>query len=67
MEEYYTSYCSNVHRGDYDLAATTDKNYENAREKVAKFINCNTNELVFTSGTTASINLVAFGYALKHL
>ena len=67
MEEYYTSYCSNVHRGDYDLAATTDKNYEKTREKVAKFINCNTNEVVFTSGTTASLNLVAFGYALKHL
>ena len=67
MEEYYTSYCSNVHRGDYDLAATTDKNYELTRETIAKFINCKTNEVVFTSGTTASLNLVAFGYALKHL
>ena len=67
MEEYYTSYTSNVHRGDYDLAALTDKNYEGTRKVVADFINCKVSEVVFTSGTTAAINLVAFGYVLKYL
>lgn len=67
MNEYYMSYCSNVHRGDYDLAAKTDSNYENARNKVAKFINCDSKEVVFTSGTTQSLNLVALGYAMNNL
>lgn len=67
MNEYYTSYCSNVHRGDYDLAALTDKNYELTRQKVANLINCQSKEVVFTSGTTQSLNLVALGYALNHL
>ena len=62
MNDYYTSFGVNVHRGDYDLAAMADKAYEEARTKTAKFINANDNEIVFTSGTTASINLVAIGY-----
>ena len=67
MTDYYENYNSNVHRGDYDIAAMADKTYESCREKVANFINCSTNEVVFTSGTTQSLNLVAFGYALKNL
>ena len=67
MNDYYFNYNSNVHRGDYDIAAKTDSVYENAREVIAKFINAESKELIFTSGTTQSINLVAFGYALKHL
>ena len=67
MNDYYFNYNSNVHRGDYDIAAKADSVYENAREVIAKFINAESKELIFTSGTTQSINLVAFGYALKHL
>ena len=67
MNDYYFNFNSNVHRGDYDLAAKADSTYENARKSVAKFINCETNEVVFTSGTTQSLNLVAFGYAYNHL
>ncbi len=67
INDYYKNYTSNVHRGDYDLAAFADKNYELARTTVAKFIHANDNEIVFTSGTTASLNLVAHGYALTHL
>ena len=67
MTDYYYNYNSNVHRGDYDIAAKADSVYENAREVIAKFINAESKELIFTSGTTQSINLVAFGYALKHL
>lgn len=67
MNDYYFNYNSNVHRGDYDLAAKADSTYEEARSKVANFINANTNEVVFTSGTTQSINLIALGYALNNL
>ena len=67
MNDYYFNFNSNVHRGDYDLAAKADKTYESTREIVAKFINCSNNEVVFTSGTTQSLNLVAFGYALNNL
>ena len=67
MNDYYFNYNSNVHRGDYDIAAKADQTYENAREVIANFINANKNEVVFTSGTTQSINLIALGYALNNL
>ena len=65
--EYYTLTTSNSHRGDYDLSVLMDNKIEEAREAIARFINCENNEVVFTSGTTASLNLVAFGYGLKFL
>ena len=65
MNDYYFNYNSNVHRGDYDLAAKADKIYEDTRANVAEFINSDVNEVVFTAGTTASLNLVALGYALN--
>ena len=37
--DYYTKYTANAHRGDYDNSLKVDKEYEGAREKVAKFIN----------------------------
>ncbi len=67
MDDYYYNFTSNVHRGDYDLAAKTDSIYEQARKNIATFINGNENEIVFTSGTTQSLNLVAFGFALNYL
>lgn len=67
VDLYYTSETSNSHRGDYDLCATVDKKISEARETVASFINCKANEVVFTSGTTNSLNLVAFGYGVKYL
>ena len=67
MNDYYYNFNSNVHRGDYDIAAKADQTYEKAREVVANFINANTKEIVFTSGTTQSINLIALGYALNNL
>ena len=65
--EYYTLYNSNSHRGDYDLSYQNDVKIEEAREAVARFVNADVNEVVFTSGTTAGLNLVAFGYGLKFL
>ena len=65
--EYYTKYNSNSHRGDYDLCYQMDVMVDQAREAIAKFINADKNEVVFTDGTTGSINLVAYGYGLKFL
>ena len=65
VSRYYTKETSNSHRGDYDLCL--DMEVLNARRAVAKFINSKDTEVVFTSGTTASINLVAFGYGVKYL
>lgn len=59
MEEYYTNYGTSVHRGLSPLAASTTDLYEDARKKVANFINAKQTEIIFTSGATMSINLVA--------
>ena len=68
MVDYYTKHTSNIHRGDYDAAVITNKLYDETREVVQKFIHCNSpQEVVFTSGTTASINMVVFGYMKSHL
>lgn len=65
--EYYLDECANSHRGDYDLAFKVDKRVDEVREKVAKFINANKEEIVFTSGTSMSLNTIAFGYGFKFL
>ena len=65
--EYYTLTTSNSHRGDYDLSVLMDNKTDEARKAVARFVNSEKDEVVFTSGTTASLNLVAFGYGLKFL
>ncbi len=67
VSSYYTSLNANSHRGDYDLCYYVDKKIEEVREKVGKFINADSREIVFTSGTTMSLNLIAFGYGLKFL
>ena len=67
INRYYCEETSNSHRGDYDLCYQMDQEVLKARQAVARFIHSETNEVVFTSGATASLNLVAFGYALKKL
>ena len=57
MESSY----SNVHRGLHTLANETTEVYEKARQSVARFINADVNEIVFTKGGTEAINLVAAG------
>lgn len=57
--EFYSLYNSNVHRGLYPIAEKADLEYQNAREKIAKFINADPDEIIFTSGTTEGVNLVA--------
>lgn len=57
--EVYTTYNSNVHRGLYKIAIEADIQYEMARKKIANLINAEPEEIIFTSGTTDSINLLA--------
>lgn len=67
MNEYYTEMTSNSHRGDYDLCYNIDVEVSKTRKEIAKFINSEVNEVVFTSGDTEAINLVAYGYVLDNL
>lgn len=63
IEGYYNNYTANPHRGAYTLSEEATGLYEKAREKVAHFIGCkNLQEIVFTAGTTESINMVALSY-----
>ena len=65
---YYDEYTANAHRGDYKLSAIVDSMYEDTREKIKNFINAKeTSEIVFTSGTTNSMNMIVFGYFKNHL
>ena len=67
IHKNYSFNYSNVHRGLHKLSEEATSNYEGARRKISKFINCNENEVVFTSGATAAINLVAYSWGLKNL
>lgn len=61
--DYYKNYSANAHRGDYDISYKVDMEYEKTRELVAELINAqDTSEIVFTSGTTDSLNMVATGF-----
>ena len=60
---YYTTLNSNIHRGAHYLAAQATDEYEQTRRKVQAFINArHSREIVFTRGTTESINLVASSF-----
>lgn len=62
--DYYSNYNSNVHRGAHRLADEATRLYENARDIVAEFIHAKSRtEIIWTSGTTESINIVANGLA----
>ncbi len=67
LNKYYLEYTSNIHRGEYDLSVKTNKLYDEVRKIVAEFVNCDDKEVIYTSGATASINMLVFGYMKKHL
>ncbi len=63
MVEYYSKYPANAHRGDYDLSYKVDQEYEETRELVKDFINAEyLEEIIFTSGTTDSLNMIINGF-----
>lgn len=68
LDDYYRKYNSNVHRGVHSLSQEATDAYEGARKKVADYINAKHDyEIIFTRGTTESINLVAATFARKFL
>ncbi len=60
---FYTYETANVHRGAHAMANEATLHYEDSRQTVAQFLNCDPQEVVFTKGTTDSINLIAHTYA----
>lgn len=63
IERFYKEINANIHRGVHKLSDESTREYENAREVVRRFLNARkTSEIIFTSGTTASINLVAYSF-----
>jgi cysteine desulfurase / selenocysteine lyase len=65
---FYENQNANVHRGIYGLAVEATNAYENTRKKVKNFLNAvHDREIIFTSGTTEGVNLVAQSYALDRV
>lgn len=68
LTEVYTTYNSNIHRGVHFLSDMSSEAYENARGNVRSFINAGKREeIVFTSGTTGSINGIAFSFGERYI
>jgi cysteine desulfurase/selenocysteine lyase len=68
MVEYYETMNSNVHRGAHTLSRMATTAFEESRDKVAAFVNAySRNEIIFTSGATEAINLVASSYGRSML
>lgn len=67
LEKYYYTMNANIHRGVHALSQEATEAYEGSRIKIKKFINAlGKNEIIFTRGTTESINLVAQSYGRKN-
>lgn len=68
ISKYYKNANANPHRGAYKLSLESTKVYDEARKKVAKFINAKSeNQIVFTRNATESLNLIAYSYGLNNL
>src|SRR5882762_3248016 len=68
LVDYYSRYNANVHRAVHQLSIEATETYENSRKKLAKFINSpSAQQVVFTRGTTESINLVKFAWGSKFI
>ena len=68
MDDVYRTHYANIHRGVYAIAEQTTAEYEDARRKVARFVNAReTEEIVYTRNATEAINLVAYTWARANL
>ncbi len=64
MDDYYRRYNANVHRGIHKLSEEATEAYENARKRIARFINAESSrQVIYTRNTTESINLLAWSWA----
>ena len=63
ISDYYKNYNSNIHRGVHSLSEQATESYEDSREKIRAHFNAkHKEEIIFTSGTTHSINIVSNGF-----
>ena len=68
ISNYYENYSVNSHRGDYDLSRHVDELYESTRDIVKDFIHAKKREeVIFTKGTTESMNMIVFGFMKNFL
>ncbi|MBN1107367.1 MAG: aminotransferase class V-fold PLP-dependent enzyme, partial [Bacteroidales bacterium] len=68
IQDVYTEYNANIHRGVHAISDRASEEYEKAREKVRSFLNAaHKEEIIFTSGTTGSINAVAFSFGERYI
>lgn len=65
--DYYSRYNANVHRGVHTLAEEATLAYEEARAKVAKFVNAKPEEIIFTRNSTEALNLVMYAYGMNNV
>lgn len=63
MNEYYSLYGVNIHRGVYNASYIATLEYDNARKKVAKFINASQSEIIFTKNVTEALNVLCLMYS----
>ncbi len=67
IDEYYREYNANIHRGVYEIAERATATFEAAREKLARFVNADPREIVWTRNATEAINLVAYSWGSANL
>ena len=68
INEYYKTINANVHRGAYSLSVEATTRYEQARKKIANFINSpSAEQVIFTKNATESLNLIAYSYGMEIL
>ena len=67
ISDYYNNYSANAHRGDYNMSLKVDEEYEKSRFLVSEFIGADSNEIIFTSNATDSLNKIVLGYFDKYL
>jgi cysteine desulfurase/selenocysteine lyase len=67
VDRFYTSYCANVHRGVHALAEEATAAFEDARGRIARFVNADARGVVFTKNATEAFNLVAHSWARERL
>jgi cysteine desulfurase/selenocysteine lyase len=68
LNQYYYEECANVHRGIHTLSEVSTDNYEKTRDLLKDFINTNKREeVIFTRGTTESINIIAHSWGMTNL
>jgi len=65
MVDYYKSFNANIHRGVYSISQKATEEYEKAHKKVSDFINADFEEVIFTKGTSESLNILAYSLIKK--